>query len=194
MNQKSLIAVLGVVIVVLIGTTVYFATINNTSQPVVQSQPVTTPQSATSAVVPAGWKTYVSKPFNVSISLPNDWKLVSVNDGSLTEPNSDLFNGDLKYGFLTGVSSPDKKEGITFVNGPLDLTTGTTEELSLNSKCTSNFTEINNQKVKEINCPDRTGNTIPGHYNYEFVDKKLVIIVDNKSAMTDKVISLIKFN
>ncbi|MFA4830896.1 MAG: hypothetical protein WC618_01820 [Patescibacteria group bacterium] len=34
MNQKSLIAILGVVIVVSIGTTVYFATINRASQPI----------------------------------------------------------------------------------------------------------------------------------------------------------------
>ncbi|KKQ51043.1 MAG: hypothetical protein US70_C0024G0015 [Parcubacteria group bacterium GW2011_GWD2_38_11] len=34
MNQKSIIAILGVVVVILIGTTVYFATLNKVSQPV----------------------------------------------------------------------------------------------------------------------------------------------------------------
>jgi len=48
MNQKSLIAVLGVVVVILIGTTVYFATINKVSQsiapvPKVVQQPTPAP-------------------------------------------------------------------------------------------------------------------------------------------------------
>jgi len=40
MNQKSIIAVLGVVVVILIGTTVYFATINKPNQPVAPDQKV----------------------------------------------------------------------------------------------------------------------------------------------------------
>jgi len=47
MNQKSIGAVLGVVVVILIGTTVYFATINNASQPVSSDPKVT--QQPTSA-------------------------------------------------------------------------------------------------------------------------------------------------
>lgn len=48
MNQKSVIAILGVVVVILIGTTVYFATINKASQsvasaPTIVQQPVSTP-------------------------------------------------------------------------------------------------------------------------------------------------------
>ena len=48
MNQKSLIAVLGVIVVILIGTTVYFASINKANQPVspdpkVVQQPAPTP-------------------------------------------------------------------------------------------------------------------------------------------------------
>jgi hypothetical protein len=49
MNQKSIIVVLGVVVIILIGTTVYFATLNKASQPVAPApvaqtpaQPVTT--------------------------------------------------------------------------------------------------------------------------------------------------------
>jgi hypothetical protein len=48
MNRKSIIAVLGLVVVILSGTTVYFATINKSSQsvapaPKVVQQPVSTP-------------------------------------------------------------------------------------------------------------------------------------------------------
>jgi hypothetical protein len=40
MNQKSIIAVLGIVVVIIIGATVYFVSINNVSQPVVPAPKV----------------------------------------------------------------------------------------------------------------------------------------------------------
>lgn len=48
MNQKTVIAILGVVVIILISTTVYFATVNKASQPVapaskVAQQPTSTP-------------------------------------------------------------------------------------------------------------------------------------------------------
>ncbi|HBD05198.1 TPA: hypothetical protein DCZ32_01945, partial [Candidatus Uhrbacteria bacterium] len=46
MNQKTLIAILVVVVIILIGTTVYFTTINKASQPVAQTQPVNQEQEA----------------------------------------------------------------------------------------------------------------------------------------------------
>lgn len=200
MTQKNIIAVLGVAVVILIGTAIYFTTINKASQsvtpaPKVAQQPVPTPaptaqpalatQPNTPASVPADWITYTSKTFNASISLPSDWKLVWPNDGSLNETHSDIFNGDIKFGFLTTVSSPDEKEGITFINGPLDIGTHT---------CTAKLSEINGQKVRETTCTDTVADQGPGRNNYEFIDKNLVLIIDNKTAITDKVISLIKFN
>lgn len=142
-------------------------------------------RNAISVVTPTDWKTYTSNVFNASISLPGDWKWVMPTDGSLIEPNDNIFNGELKYGLLTGVSSPDKKEEITFTTGPLDIGT---------HKCTTKLLEINNQKVKETTCSDTGVNENPGHYNYEFVDKNLVLIIDNKTTTADKIISLIKFS
>lgn len=199
MNQNSIIVVLGIVAVILIGTTVYFTSINKLGRsvapsPEISQQPVSAPtpaaqpapsaQPSTLASVPANWTTYTSETFNASISLPSDWKLVLPNDGSLTETNSDIFNGDIKFGFLTIVSSPDEKEGITFIDGPLDIGTHT---------CTAKLSKINGQEVRETTCTDTVADQGPGRNNYEFIDKNLVLIVDNKTAITDQIISLIQF-
>ena len=69
MNQKSIIAVLGVVVVILIGTTVYFATINKPTETVAPApkvtqqpaQPIPTQQQATSNPAPENVKPVFDK-------------------------------------------------------------------------------------------------------------------------------------
>lgn len=62
MNQKSIIAILAVVVIILFGATVCFATINQNSQ----SSIVTTPK-----ITQNGWLTY--KNLGFEISYPNAW-------------------------------------------------------------------------------------------------------------------------
>ncbi len=50
MSQKSIIAVLGVVIAILIGTTTYFATINKSTAPVAPAPKVVQQQNPTPAL------------------------------------------------------------------------------------------------------------------------------------------------
>ena len=90
MNQKSIIAVLGVVVVILIGTTVYFVTTNKTSQPVESAPKVVqqpTPAPAPAAQKPAqpttptpqpidetvNWQTYTSAQYGFTFKYPSDF-------------------------------------------------------------------------------------------------------------------------
>lgn len=194
-NKKgNMAAIIIIVIAVAITASALTWIIATKKQPIMptptaqkSTQPVANKESANqiSTTTDASWKTYTSNIFNGSVSLPNNWKLILPGDGSLTELNADVFNGDIQFGLLATVSSPDEKEKITFTNGPLD--TG-------NYDCTVKLLEINNQKVNEATCNNTDMNGIPGLYNYEFVDKNLVLIIDNKTTTTDKILSLIKFN
>lgn len=96
MNQKSIIAVLGVVVVILIGTTIYFATINKSSQPVElapkvveQAEPApATQQSAAQPTAPttqpaaqsasvhetANWQTYSNSTYGFEFKYPKTWR------------------------------------------------------------------------------------------------------------------------
>lgn len=116
MNQKTVIAILGVVVIILLGTTVYFATINKVSQPVapaskVVQQPVTTTPSSTQPTVPTvqtpqsaediSWKTYTNKTAGYQVTLPDAWKGYEAGDAgighteiefSFARPNVEQFN------------------------------------------------------------------------------------------------------
>lgn len=85
MNQKSLIAILVVIVVVLAGTTIYLATIKNASQPVVpapkvsqqpanQAQP-TQPTTNNRAVIEnyAGWNSVKNTKYGISFYFPQKW-------------------------------------------------------------------------------------------------------------------------
>ena len=90
MNQKAVIAILGVVVVILLGTTVYFATISNVSQPVApgpkvaqQPAPTTTkqqsvvqPTTPTTQPVPAiaDWKNYKNDKYGFELTFPSTWQ------------------------------------------------------------------------------------------------------------------------
>jgi len=82
MNQKNLVAILGVAVVILLGTTIYFATISNVSQPApapVVKQPTTpapvaqTPAQPIPASETANWQTYANTKSAFSISVPKEW-------------------------------------------------------------------------------------------------------------------------
>lgn len=72
MNQKTIIAILGVVAVILAGTTIYFATISNVSQPTpapVAKQPV---QSNTN--IAPDWKIYKNDKYGFELTFPDTWQ------------------------------------------------------------------------------------------------------------------------
>ncbi len=83
MSQKTIIAILAVVVVVLLGTTIYFATISQNSQPLIATAPKTTQQPSqqiantpaqqnnTTSPIPSGWLTY--KNLGFEISYPSAW-------------------------------------------------------------------------------------------------------------------------
>ncbi|MDO8676349.1 MAG: hypothetical protein Q7K16_01720 [Candidatus Azambacteria bacterium] len=91
MNQKTIFAILGVVVIILIGTTVYLAMTKNVSQPVAPtsnvaqqptptpvtqtpSQPVTKQQPTAQPTDETGsWQTYINKPYGFKVSYPNYW-------------------------------------------------------------------------------------------------------------------------
>jgi hypothetical protein len=149
-----------------------------TPTPAVQqpSNSVSTPSPVNQPITTANWKTYNSKVFGISVSVPNDWKEVMPGDRSLTELNDNSFEG------YTVISSPDKKETMVFINKPVDF----------NSDCQQKDSNIGNLKIKEVTCSNSTEDQIPGRYNYEFIDKNLVIILNEKTDTTNKVISSIK--
>jgi len=91
MNQKTIIAILGVTVIILIGTTVYFATINKASQPVapapkvVQQPAQPTPgQQQTSQTQPtapvdetASWQSYSNAKLGFEVKYPSNWKKIT---------------------------------------------------------------------------------------------------------------------
>lgn len=99
MNQKNIIAVLGVVVIV-IGITVYFATINKVDQPVasdskVVQQPVTTPvtqQTVTSSQNNGTsiLNTYQNQKYGFSLSYPENYKINETNYEQEPQPGGTI--------------------------------------------------------------------------------------------------------
>lgn len=92
MNQKTIIAIFGVAVVVLLGTTVYFAIINEAIQPSVsktiqqlKSTPEVKKQAQSTAqfsgALPTDWKNYENRHFGFSILFPQEWNIMEYEDG-----------------------------------------------------------------------------------------------------------------
>jgi len=117
MNQKSLIAILVVVVVVLIGTTVYFATINKVSQPVTPAPKVV--QQLASATQPANemtsWQTHQNEKFGIEFKYPKDIQFDSGSENSngwYTVSGNYNNSGDNFFNFTV----LDKTEGMQNIN------------------------------------------------------------------------------
>ncbi|MBI2676838.1 MAG: hypothetical protein HYX21_02755 [Candidatus Yanofskybacteria bacterium] len=84
MNQKTLNIIYGIVIVVLIGTVVYFVVGKKSEQVVQQPPPTPTqtqiPVSPTPTPTPnptANWKTYTNSQYGFEFKYPNEWNATS---------------------------------------------------------------------------------------------------------------------
>lgn len=110
MNQKTIIAILGVVIVILLGTSLYFTTINKSTQTVPTTPKITQqPETRSNKVVSTDWKIYKNKEYGFQIVLTDNWKNYSVEkenaykmglrDVELTDPNRKRIRFCLKNQF-----------------------------------------------------------------------------------------------
>lgn len=93
MNQKNVIAILGIITIALFCITVYFSTINKISEPVTQApkviqQPIQTPTPATQSVPviiepaseTAKWRTYSNAKYGYEIKYPQNWNYKIENE------------------------------------------------------------------------------------------------------------------
>lgn len=153
MNQKSIIAVLGVVVVILIGTTIYFATINKASQPVapapkVAQQPVPTP--ATQPVAPvvqpvdefASWQTFTDAKLGIEVKYPSGY-VAKIGDEKKTFDPSFYISNPSKvevkgishnYAFELNINS-------NFIGGTDGRAKNPTEWLAIQKESGDNFTK-----------------------------------------------------
>lgn len=140
------------------------------------------------SVVSTGWKTYQSGDFNFIISIPSDWEEVSAYDGDGTSISEKTFNrctGISEHCALLSISSPDGDSSLSFAKDDVVLMD--------TSSCDVRNVEVNKEKARESYCKSRES-TIPGIYNYEFPEHHIMVTRDNKTPLTEKIISLIQFN
>jgi len=93
MNQKNLVAILGVAVVILLGTTIYFATINNISQPApapVAKQPATPAPVAQTPTQPVA-----TQPAPTTPDVTQNY--VEVKEFGIKIPVDSAMVGDLTY-------------------------------------------------------------------------------------------------
>lgn len=111
MNQKTLVGVLAVLVLILGGTTIYFLTAQKSVTPVVPtpapvSKTVPVPEKTSPVVqntpaVPvaqdeiAGWKTYTSSTYNYSVQYPSSW---TIKDAALDVESKGKFIAFLDKG------------------------------------------------------------------------------------------------
>ena len=93
MNQKTIIAILGVTVFILLGTTVYFATISKSNQQSATTQKTTqelvptptseaqiTPTTQTNEVALVDWKIYHNDKFGFEMKYPKEWSYSEVDN------------------------------------------------------------------------------------------------------------------
>jgi hypothetical protein len=121
MNQKSIIAVLGVVVIILIGTIVYFATLNKASQPVAPAPKV--------AQKPANNQPIATQP--APITPVNTQNYIEVKEFGIKIPIDASMVGDLTYTYNRANTVNFSSNSLTAVDkncgrggaGPLILKT-----------------------------------------------------------------------
>jgi hypothetical protein len=124
------------------------------------------------------WKAYKNSFFDISINIPSSWKEVMPWDWSLEELNDDTFK------WFTTITSSGSDEKLTFINKPLEI-----KDYDCN-KSTANIKNI--VYVVYTKCKNVSEDQIPWKYNYEFVDKNLIIVANKETETTLKIISSIK--
>jgi hypothetical protein len=107
MSQKTIIAIIGVIVLILFGTilALYFTATDEVSQttmtePVVTKQPTPILQTKPNETVAGDWKTYENKEYGFMLKYPKDWK---------------MFNRDVNvYGGILNLSfrSPENQKVI----------------------------------------------------------------------------------
>jgi hypothetical protein len=123
MNQKNLISVLAVLVLILGGTTIYFLTAQKSVAPVV---PTPVPVSKTVPVVQnnptapvvqdetAGWKTYTNSEFKYSFQYPQE---LTINDKNLASISGDSVA--ISHFVVNTLANPTSLDIKTFVQNTL---------------------------------------------------------------------------
>lgn len=121
---------------------------------------------------------YNSEYFDISINIPSTRKEVILSDWSYKK----LDNNSIKS--YTTITSPDWDEKLTFINKPIDIK---------NNNCIEKLTNINNiTTVTYTKCENAQDDQIPWKYNYQFLDKDLIIVANKESKNTIKIITSVK--
>ncbi len=114
MNQKSLVVILGVVVVILLGTTIYFATISNVNQPALEpvikqsTQPVATQSASTTPTNPTALQTYTNSMYGFSFQYPNQFKIGENDLKKEPAPGGVVFTLDVSDNILVTIAKIEK--------------------------------------------------------------------------------------
>lgn len=201
MNQKSMIVILGVVVIILIGTAVYFATTKDGGQQSIQTptaqqkaQPIVnqpTQQNNTSiATVPADWQTYTNEKYGFEFKHPQDIGYLS--------PEGGLFLGFLsdKNAKETNILVLGKKEDektVLFVNSGFENKNIIMQEFRDNADRFDIYSsDINETTFKKYSLKNGVYNGYNKAYLYEDA-RRFIVIRFIDSTLANQIFSTFKF-